>query len=234
MREYWEGLGEEVEYTEDHWRLLKLKRDKVVRILRALEPVAPDAIVHGSVARGDVTPSSDIDIVIPRPVQPGLVEYYLEKAGFQVLYREIVQATPSYIPKVYFYLDEKEEQVVSVPLAPLRPREREFYKWGGELDLKGLISGVRVPGVNKQLMLIIPTERGHVQVEVRGREGLVARMLGVSIDTVLERVRVLTRRRLVGKTGVFLKVRVERDQNIDEVIADIMKEKKMFRRRIQY
>ncbi|WP_369406418.1 nucleotidyltransferase domain-containing protein [Aeropyrum camini] len=129
----------EVEYSEDHWRLLKEKREKALEIVRALSrTVHPSLIViHGSVARGDVNPGSDVDVAIVEPVPPGLVEEALAASGLIIYKRVIVMATPRSTPKAYLVLDPSEERVVSLPLARLQPREREFYAWGGEVDRPG-------------------------------------------------------------------------------------------------
>ncbi|MCE4601043.1 MAG: nucleotidyltransferase domain-containing protein [Desulfurococcales archaeon] len=222
--------GVEVEYDEWRWRVLAEKRAKAVKIMEALRPLRVEVIVHGSIARGDVDRDSDVDVVVVEPVSPGIVELLLERAGYRVRYREIVQATPNYTPKVYFYLDEAEEQVVSVPLAVLKPREREFYRWGGELGLEGVRAGKRVPGVNKDLVLIIPTERGHVEVELEGNERLAAKLTGVSLETVEERIRVLSRRREHGRTGVFVKRPVPPGKSVEEVVEEVARENPYFRR----
>ena len=223
--------GVEVEYTEERWRILGEKRAKAIHLMRALRGLGRP-IIHGSIARGDVDKNSDIDVVIPSPVPPGLVELALERAGYRPVRRLIVQATPSYVPKVYFILDHREEMVVSVPLAPLRPREREFYKWGGELGLEGVERGARVPGVNKELLLIIPTERGHIEAEIEGIEGLVARILGISVETVMERVRVLTRRREHGRTGVYIEEEVPPGEPVEEAVRRLAERNKFFRRAV--
>lgn len=223
--------GVEVEYSEDRWRILREKREKARRLLEALQGLGSPR-VHGSIARGDVTPESDIDVIIPQPVPPGLVELALERAGYRPVRRLIVQATPSYVPKVYFVLDYREEMVVSVPLAPLRPREREFYKWGGELGLEGIAGGKRVPGVNKELLLIIPTPTGHIEAEIEGIEGLVARILGISIETVLERTRILTRRKEHGRTGVYIEQEIPPGEPVEEAIRRLAEKNKFFRRAV--
>ncbi len=220
-------------YSENHWILLRKKRSLAIKLMKALIPLGKPVIIHGSVARGDVKEDSDIDVVILEPVIPGLVEFYLEQAGYHIYQKEIVQATPNYIPKVYIYLDLEEEQVVSYPLAQLRPREREFYKWGGELDLKSLIENKRVPGVNKDLILIIPTEKGHKTMQVVGNEEIVARTLGISIATIRERVEVLTRRREHGRTGVFLKETLSPDEPVEEAVKRIARKNPHFRRALR-
>ncbi len=232
MRREWNIEGVEVEYPRWRWRLLREKRRRAIEIVRALRGLGR-VIVHGSISRGDVRETSDIDVVVLEPVPPSLVELALERAGLRPYKRLIIQATPSYVPKVYFVLDPEEERVVSVPLARLRPREREFYKWGGELDFEGLRSGARVPGVSKDLVLILPTEKGHVEVEVIGMEHVAARILGVSIETVEERIRVLTRRRAHGRTGVVLKRVVPPGVPVEEEVRRLMAESKFFRRALE-
>ncbi len=229
------GVGEwvEEEYSPRRWRILREKRARAARLLSALSSVGLPSVVHGSIARGDVSESSDIDAVVLVPPIPSMVEIALERARYRIVEKVIVQATPHYIPKVYLYLDYSEEQVVSYPLAPLRSREREFYRWGGELDLEGIRGNRRVPGVNKDLLLIVPTERGHRTIPVIGHEEYVASTLGISIDTVRERVEILTRRREVGRTGVFLKEEVPPDVPIEAAIRDLARRNPFFRRALR-
>lgn len=220
-------------YSEETWRILKDRRKKAIEVMKVLVPLGKPIIVHGSIARGDVREDSDIDIVILEPVMPGLLEFYLTSRGYRIFSKEIIQATPSYIPKVYIYLDPYEEIVVSYPLARLRPREREFYKWGGELTLKELLNNKRVPGANKDLNLIIPIEKGHKMIPVPGNEEFTAKILGVSMDLVRERVSVLTRRRMHGRTGVFLKVELNPEEPIESVIKELANRNPFFRRALR-
>ncbi len=214
----------EVVYTEKHFRLLEELRREAIRVIEALTTtIALDIIVHGSIARGDVKPSSDIDVVILQPVQPVLVVTTLEKAGYRIVHGEIIKATPRHTPKVYLYLDYEDKRVVSFPLAPLSRSERDFYKWGGELDLEGLKAGRRMPGVTKELKLVIPTSRGHIEEPVIGNEDRVASLLGISVDTVRERVRVLTRRREHGRTGVYFKLEIDPSEPVEQAIMRIRK-----------
>ncbi len=225
-----EALGTEVVYDESRWRTLRAKRSKAAAVMRVLASHGLNPFVFGSVARGDVRPESDVDIVILEPPSPYRVELALEAASMRPFRKEIVQATPSYVPKAYIYLDPEEEVVVSFPLARMRQREYEFYRWGGLLDVAGLDQERRVPGVNKSLIAIIPTPKGHVELQVRGHEGEVARIVGVSIDVVIERLRVLGRRREVGRTGTFVKLEVPPDEPIEEAIARLREENEFFRR----
>ncbi len=208
----------EVLYDEVRWRILKELRNDALRIMNALTSCGLKPIVHGSVARGDVDKGSDVDVVIPYVVQPYLVELCLERAGLTLMNRYVVQATPAMTPKAYVELDAHGLRTVSFPLRHLGTREWEFYRFGGLLDIEGLRAGKRVPGVNKSLVLIIPTPRGHREAPVIGYEGYVAKVLGISVETVLERVRVLTRRDKRGRTGVFLKYVLAPNESFEEAI----------------
>lgn len=208
------------------------KRRKAAAVMQALKALGLPVITHGSIARGDVNEDSDVDIVIVEPPKPYMVDIVLERAGFKVYKKVLIQATPSYTPKVYYYLDHREEVVVSYPLAKLRPRERGFYKWGGELGLEGVLRGARVPGVDKRLKLIKPTEWGHIEYSIVGREAEAARIVGVDVDVALERLRVLTRRREHGRTGVFIQVELDPEEPVEEAIKRVARENKFFRKRL--
>ncbi|MCS7386530.1 MAG: nucleotidyltransferase [Candidatus Methanomethylicota archaeon] len=225
------GDAREVKYSEEQWKLLKKFRGKAASIMQILSENQIYTIIHGSVARGDVTPKSDVDIVIPYPTPSYKVEIALERAGIQVQTKQIVQATPSHAAKAHIYIDEK--TTITFPLVELRKLEREFYKFGGELNLNQLKRGERAAGVNKRLMLIIPTDEGHIEVPVIGREAEVARKLGVSIDIVNERVRVLTRRDEIGRTGVYLKYTLSPDETFEEALKKLADRDPAIRKRIR-
>ena len=221
-----------VVYDEKRWKLLQKLRRKAAKIMHALENSSLHCIVHGSIARGDVTAKSDIDIFIPNPPSSFMVETALEKAGIPINRRIIVQATPSYAVKAYVEIEEKVS--VSFPLVKLRPLEREFYKFGGEINLQMLKENRRVPGVDKRLMLIEPTEDGHVESSVIGREEHVAKLLKLSTDIVLDRVHALTRRDKVGRTGVFLERELAPEENFEAVLKRLADKNPAIRRRIRF
>jgi predicted nucleotidyltransferase len=220
----------EVIYDEKHWGILRALRNKAIRILKPFYQAGIEAIVHGSIARGDVWEGSDIDIFIPFIVPSYRVEYILESSGYTIYSRYIAIATPSSTPKAYIVLDPEEKIVVSFPLLKPSMRELEFYKFGGLLDLNGLLKDRRVPGVDKRLVLIEPTEKGHRESPVIGREDEVASILGISIDTVLERVRVLTRRDEIGRTDVFVKYELSPDESFEEALIKISERNPLVRR----
>ncbi len=219
-----------VVYDEARWRLLDDLRREAERIMEALASMGLRPIVHGSVARGDVKPTSDVDVFIPYPVPSYRVELALERGGFTIHRRLVVQATPASTPKVYYILDEEERRTVSYPLGRLTKTEYEFYYFGGALDLEGVRSGRRVPGVDKRLVLIEPVPEGHRESPVIGREAEVARIVGVSIETVMERVRVLTRRDEHGRTGVFVKLEVPPGEEVEDYVRRYAQRNPLLRR----
>ncbi len=217
-------------YTKERWELLKKFRDKALKIMELLARNNVQAIVHGSIARGDVTPQSDIDIVIPQTISPFHVESVLHSAGFDFYSRQIVQATPWHSIKAHIYLDEK--TVVTFPLVKLRGREWEFYKFGGLVTINDLKKNIRVPGVDKRLILIEPTSQGHLESSIIGRESEVAKILGVSIDIVEERINILLRRDKIGRTGIYLKRELLPHETFGEVLKKIADRDPIVRRRI--
>ena len=189
-------------------------------------------IVHGSIARGDVSESSDIDVFLPDPPSSFIIETTLERSGFQVYNRTIVQATPLYALKGYIGLDQQTS--LSFPLVKLRPVEKDFYRFGGEALLSTLKEDKRVLGVDKRLMLIEPTAEGHVESAVVGREEMVANLLGVSLNTVLDRVRALLRRDEVGRTGVFIEKELAPDETFEQAMKNLADQNPAVRRRIKF
>ena len=209
----------EVVYSPERWRLFKELRLRAAEVMEVLEEAGMETIVHGSVARGDVSPKSDVDLVIPYPTPSFKVEVALESRGLVPVERMMVMATPAHVVKAHLYLDER--TCVTFPLVELTRLEREFYRFGGEARLEDVEKGVRVAGVDKRLMFIQPTEKGHVEEPVKGREVEVAERLRVSVDIVKERVYVLTRRDEIGRTGVYLKRRLAPHEGFEEVLRKL-------------
>jgi predicted nucleotidyltransferase len=219
-----------VVYDEYQWSLLRKKREKAKKILEDLNHVGVEAIVHGSVARGDVNKKSDIDIVIPNPLPSYKLEIALERAGYHIYQKQVIQATPTHTPKAYMFLEPNEEVVISFPLSKLLTREYEFYRFGGIITLKDIKEEKRVAGINKRLELIIPTEYGHKVLPVIGNESYVASKLGISIDTVMERVRVLTRRDQLGRTGVYFKYTLLPEESVEEALRSLLRKNPYLRK----
>ena len=221
----------EVIYSNAHWALLSELRDKAMRIMTALEAFRLYTLVHGSIARGDVNKKSDVDVFITESPSSFLVETALEKAGMPVSGRLLVQATPNYAMKAHIELDAQAS--VSFPLMRMRRVEREFYKFGGEVTLHQLKTSIRVAGVDKRLMLIEPTEKGHVESSIIDREEGAAMRLGVSAETVLDRVHALLKRDEVGRTGVFIKKELAPDETFEMALKKLADLNPAVRRRMK-
>ncbi|MCR8432976.1 MAG: DNA polymerase subunit beta [Candidatus Korarchaeota archaeon] len=209
----------EIMYSEEHWKLLRSKRDKGVSILTFLSHHGLNPFIFGSVARGDVHKDSDVEIVVTNHKALSQIELLLLN-NFNLEEKIIVMATPRSAPKVYFNINL--EVTVAVPAVPLNKSEYEFYSFGGKIQLPEAADfRKRVPGVNKKLCLVLPTRYGHKEYSIIGRESEVARILGISIQTVIERETMLLRRRRAGRAGVFLKVYLEPYESTEKELAKL-------------
>ncbi len=217
----------EIKYDEKHWQLLAIKRKRAEEILAMLLQQGMNGYVYGSVARGDVHKDSDIDIVV---FEPNMIKLDLLEAH----HKFIVQATPFSTPKAYISLDADEKEVISFPLAKLKKDEIEFYRFGGMVSLEELKENKRVPGVNKRLKLIIPTEYGHEELDLKGNEDYASKLLKISVDTIRERENLLTKRVERGHSGVFLTYTLGGDESIQDAIRKLVKSNKFFRKQIEY
>jgi len=221
----------EVVYDEGRWGLLAGMREEAADLMRPLAAHHLGPVAYGSIARGDVDEGSDIDVFVPMPPAPAILETFIERAGIPVTHRELVQATPTYAPKGYIYVGER--RGYSFPLVDLRTVEIEFYGFAGSVNIEQVEAGERVPGVDKRLMLIEPTESGHVESPIQGREGAVAKVLGISAASVLDRVRTLRRRERHGRTGVYLKRPLAPGESFSDVYNTLAKRKPPLRRRMR-
>jgi uncharacterized protein len=221
----------EVNYSSARWDQLNALRKKAVWVMSALQACHLQTLTHGSIARGDVKASSDVDVFIPEVQNSFQVENALEKAQIPINTRLIVQATPSYAMKAHIDIDET--TTVSFPLMEMRRVEREFYRFGGEVNLSQLKANVRVAGVDKRLMLIEPNEKGHLESSVVGREESAGKILGVSAETVLDRVHALTKRDTVGRTGVFVKRELPLEETFELALKKLCEFNPAVRRRMK-
>ena len=107
-----------------------------------------------------------------------------------------------------------------------------YYCFAGSLNFEKLESDVRVLGIDKRLMLIEPTSEGHFESKVVGREGEIAKLLGVDTRIVNERVRTLERRKKVGRTGVFLKHTLGPDEGFGAALHRLSRSRPAVRKRL--
>jgi predicted nucleotidyltransferase len=221
------GSRKTVVYDQERWNILKRMRDRAKSLMVSLDEANIESIVHGSVARGDVSASSDIDIFVPHVTQSFRMEIAL--SPYAILQRKIVQATPRHLPKAHILL--KENTTVTFPLVTPQRREIEFYRFGGHLGLEEIDS--RSAGFDKRLMLIEPTSDGHVETPLSELSlGLATKIIGVCQDTIEERIRVLRRRALSGRTGIYMEHILGEDQSFEKALSEIASRDPAIRRRI--
>ncbi|MBM3291411.1 hypothetical protein FJY84_01905 [Candidatus Bathyarchaeota archaeon] len=200
-------------------------------MMSPLQTLHVESLVYGSIARGDVQLGSDIDVFLPSPPSPEIVETYLESAGVHSVQRQIIQATPNYAAKGYLFIDEL--KCYSFPLIKLKSTERDFYNFAGSVNFIQLLNKSRMPGVDKRLMLIEPGEKGHIESNIIGREGEIARILKVDLRIINERIRTLTRRQKIGHTGVYIKYDLNPEESFSEVFNNLVDKKPALKRRIR-
>ena len=220
-----------VQYDKQHWQLLRKLRSQAVKTMEILHRFNLPAITHGSVARGDVSPTSDVDVFIENPPSSFVVEAALEREAIRMRRRFIVQATPFYAVKGYIEIDEL--QTISFPLVRMRQVERGFYRFSGTVDLQTLKEDKRVLGVDKRLMLIEPTCDGHIESAVVNREEEVSKLLRLPAKTVLDRVHALLRRDKVGRTGVFIKRELAMNEGFEMALKRLADTKPEVKRRLK-
>lgn len=220
--------NERVIYTESDWTRLKKKRKRAIKILGMFREFNP--YLYGSIARGDVHENSDLDLVFLYPVPIFKIELILHQNGYQRYFREIIMATPKDAIKLYIYLSELE--CLTIPLTKMDKKVLEFYDFGGKINLKELKSDIRVNGIDKRLVLIQPNSQGHDELSIINNEAVVAKIVGISIDTIMERKKVLLKREKLGKTGTYLKREIGIDETVEEVLKNLADKKRIIRNKL--
>ncbi|TET01757.1 MAG: DNA polymerase subunit beta [Promethearchaeota archaeon] len=219
-----------VTYSENHLKLLQQKRERSKMLLEMFVKEGLNPFIYGSIARGDIHNDSDIDMVLMQSIAPYQIEIILDKNGFNNYFREIIMATPTDTLKLYIYLNELES--ITIPLSKFNKKSSEFYDFGGKINLNQIINSVRVPGINKRLVLIQPTSDGHEEYSIIGNENLAAKQLNVGINLINERKRVLLRREKFGKTGVFLKRSIGVGETTELVLKQLSNKNTIVRKKL--
>ncbi|TFF85432.1 MAG: hypothetical protein EU517_01625 [Promethearchaeota archaeon] len=217
-------------YSDKHWKLLKSKRKRAKELLKMFSNEAIPSYIYGSVARGNIHQDSDIDIAFIQEIPSYRVEFILHKNGYDNLFREIIMATPNDSIKLYIYLNELE--TITIPLTKLDKSSLEFYDFGGKLNYRQLQEGVRVPGIDKRLVMVKPNELGHMEYSIIGREHLAAKEVNISLKTINERKKVLLKRGKIGKTGVFLKREIDVNQTTEEALKSLANSNAIIRKKL--
>ncbi|MHA1910135.1 MAG: nucleotidyltransferase domain-containing protein [Candidatus Kariarchaeaceae archaeon] len=208
----------QVTYSEAHWSLLKRFRKIAKKYLVALKEGGYQSFIYGSLARGDITSKSDIDILIPSTLSSGLLLLKLEWSELEPYLMEIVQATPNHAIKAHLHFRDEVPVCISFPCVSFSEREREFYSFGGKINLKQLETNERVIGVDKRLMLIQPSKEGHLEKAILGLSPGKLKELELSEVIIEERKRVLTRRSEIGRTGVYLRKVIDPEIGIEKTL----------------
>ena len=219
-----------VTYSENHLKLFHHKRERSKLLLEMFDKEGLNPFIYGSIARGDVHNESDIDIVLLQSIASYQIEIILEKNGFINYFREIIMATPADTLKLYIYLNELES--ITIPLSKFDKKSREFYDFGGKINLNQIKNSIRVPGIDKRLVFIQPISDGHEEYSIIGNEHLAAKQLNVSIDLINERRRVLLKREKFGRTGVFLKRSIEMNETTEDVLKKLANKKSIVRKKL--
>ena len=219
-----------VKYSSEHRKLLKQLRKEALKILHVLQKKDIVGFVHGSIARGDVDYHSDVDIIIFHPIPSQSIELTLDLSGYTIYGKKIVQATPSHTPKGHIYLDPYEKISVTFPLLEFRSLEYDFYRFGGLANETTLSHEIRVPGCTKRLTLIEPISNGHIESNIIGREKEISELLKINIEIIRERMRVLSRRDHIGRTGIFLNIPIKEEESFEKVFKRLRDKNPALRR----
>ncbi|MBY9017465.1 MAG: DNA polymerase subunit beta [Candidatus Lokiarchaeota archaeon] len=220
-----------IKYKKNDWELLNNKRLQALKLLNVFVIAGYDPYIYGSLARGDVHVDSDIDIVFLRRISSFLVEHVLFKNGYDNYFREIIMATPGDTIKLYIYLSELES--ITIPISPFDKKSLEFYSFGGKINQNQLKRKIRVPGIDKRLVFINPTNDGHEESSIIGNEHDVAKEINVNIETIIERRNVLLRREKYGRTGVFIKRPLNPDESTEDVLKLLARKKSIIRKKLR-
>ncbi len=221
-----------VTYSSSHWDLFDRFRQRSIPVLEALLQRNLTGYVFGSVARGDVSETSDIDITIYELVSSFQVDLALEMANLSVQKKEIVMATPSSVVKGLYYLGD--DLTLSLRLTRFTRNPFDFYRYGGWVNLNEIRRGIRKCGVNKALVVINPTDDGHEEFALMEYKQRAKDLLEVGVETIDERIRVLSRRDKVGRTGVFLSESLPPDAHFESELKQIANQNSLVRRRLSF
>jgi predicted nucleotidyltransferase len=219
-----------VKYDRNQWDLFHSKRKLAKIVTNPLYSAGIQFFVYGSVARGDVNPLSDIDIVVLQKLSSFQIETILDQSNIQILGKEIVQATPGDAIKGHLHLPN--ETTMTFFLSDANEVSYEFYQFGGAINGDMLENSTRIPGVTKRLTLIIPNEQGHKEINLVGNETHAQQLLKIHPKIIEVRKRVLLKRDKTGRTGVFLKKSLTTEQNFEEELKKIADTNPIVRRKI--
>ena len=222
-------------YSPSHWETFAKLRSKAQKVGSILTAAGFEILIYGSIARGDISSHSDIDILVKDQIPSYRLEYVFETNNLKYSRKYLVQSTPNDIIKVVYEFDPVIHIILL--LTKLTSSGFDFYHFGGALSYEELSNeqdnhGWRKPGVNKELILIEPTKDGHIASPLVDRQLEAPKILGVSNQIVQQRIRVLHRRKKIGRTGVFLHQDLGRDENPETVLHELAKTNRLLRKHL--
>ncbi|MCF2139176.1 MAG: nucleotidyltransferase domain-containing protein [Candidatus Lokiarchaeota archaeon] len=218
-------------YSQAHWNLLQTFRSRAIKIVSYLEKAGFPTLTYGSIARGDISVQSDIDILLLTHLPSYQLELALDASSYKIIRKYLVQSTPNDLIKLVYELPENIHLIIL--MTKLSSLGYDFYNFGGALTSNELTQNIRKPGVNKDLLLIEPTPDGHISSPIIDRQDEIAKILGISDQMVRQRIRVLQRRKKKGRTGVFLHQELELDENAEARLYQIARVNRLVRRRLE-
>ena len=114
------GQEREIIYDEDRFKLLESMRDRAKKLFEMFKKERINCLTYGSIARGNVRETSDIDILITRKIPTYRIGLILEQNSIIPITRKIVQATPNNVIKINYELAG--EVSISVPMTDYTTR----------------------------------------------------------------------------------------------------------------
>ncbi len=201
-------------YSSEEIQIFQRLRQKAETVLDKIGQSNIHGIVHGSVARGDISKTSDVDIHVPYLLPSfrlDIIEDYNKRT------RHIIMGTPN--STIKGLIDVEPQISITFPLTQPKEREEEFYRFSGKVDLNELRINKRVPGVTKQLILVEPIKKGYWVSSVMANRERSLRVLKVSQRILDERIRVLNRRNNIGRTGLYLDYILSPEENFEQGLS---------------
>jgi len=126
-----------VKYSPEHWELLDNLRKHALKVTSVFAHHGIDSLTYGSVARGDITPKSDIDIILLTQIPSYRVELFLDETNLTLYHKKLIQATPNDIIKAHFELEG--DICITSLLTDFTSSPFEFYRFGEALNHQELL-----------------------------------------------------------------------------------------------
>ena len=151
--------------------------------------------------------------------------------------RKIVQGTPNQTPKMEYQLGVNTNIHLSVPFVQLSNRENDFISFAGKLSLTKFQNGEYANCVNKKLLLVEPMDNKGYNYHYTSIRDLpyndIAKKINVGVDIILERIRVLSRRDDIGRTGLYIDYELNPSEEPEKVLKELASQRQELRRLLQ-